>query len=305
MAAIVATFEEENYEECIDSSLNRITAQYRHARNLGADEASREKQLIRDFNKAVLKAKETLGDDGLRIHNLSPLLQNLNDCRSKLIPLLTTASSTPQESLEIALTRINVPLVFALFDLDLIDCFLALEFTKTSGTHGTDTLLKDSHTGYQAISFKKENLDDQLQLQLDQLDLVVTKVVNPLREAKEKVHQVADGSREEMKRVIEQLLHIIQKYIHLREDNVLYTQVLLAEPEVVSVELLVSSGTEVESVELPLPESMSGVSMSDIYPDIDFGRLTDQYAEMSMTEQAAEYRERRVITKEQCEEINR
>ena len=58
-------------------------------------------------------------------------------------------------------------------------------------------------------------------------------------------------------------------------------------------------------MELPLPESMRGVSLSDIYPDIDFGRLTDHYAEMSMTEQAAEYRERRVITKEQCEEINR
>ena len=96
MAAIVRTFRE-NYEECIDRSLNRITAQCRHARDLGADEASREKQLIRYFNKAVLKAKETLADNGLQTHNLSSIHQNLNECRNKLIPLLTSGGSTPQE----------------------------------------------------------------------------------------------------------------------------------------------------------------------------------------------------------------
>ena len=302
MTAIVATFEEENYEECIDSSLNRITKQCRHARDLGANEASREKQLIRDFNKAVLKAKETLGDDGLRIHNLSPLLQNLYDCRSKLIPLLTSAGSTPQESLEIALTRINVPLVFALFDLDLIDCFLALKSAKT-GTHGTDTAVKDSQTTSKQGSVisaddhisgkvtvktlshnEKETFDAQLQHALKQLDFIVTKVVSPLRKAKEKVHQGTDGSQEEMKRVIAQLLLIIQKYMTLRGAE---------------AESVLTFEVEVEV------ESMSGMSMSDLYPNIDLGKLADHYAEMSMAKQAADNRDRRVLTKEQCEEINR
>ena len=213
--------------------------------------------------------------DGLHIHNLSPILQILNECRNKLIPLLTSAGSTPQESLEIALTRINVPLVFALFDLDLIDCFLALESTKTSA-HGTDTAVKDSqttskfgsvistddrmsgevtvktlsHTGYQAISVtKKDTLDDQLQLALYLLDVIVTKVVNPLRKAKEEVLQGADGSQEEMKRVIAQLLIIIEKYMNFRGTEVESVGWLMSEPDVESVGWLMSE-SDVESVEL-------------------------------------------------------
>ena len=155
---------------------------------------------------------------------------------------------------------------------------MAREDDDISGKAAVKTL---SHTGYQAISVEEENLGQPKLAQIDpdqDLKTIVTAIVNPLREAKEKVHQGTDGSQEEMKMFMERLLHIIGDYTYLRgsEDK---------------------SGV--------LPESMGGLGMSDLYPDIDLRRLADQYAEMSMTKQAADNRERRVLTDEQCEVINR
>ena len=130
-------------EDVLTDLLTRITQHHQCAKKLCKIGGETVKKKLSKFLSAIHRCKETLDfDDGCLAAD--EFYEALNDCRCKLESLLTAPESGTSEYLQVHDAHYIAPLLFALFDLDVIAGLLIVEFCDGGYNQGVDASNKDT-----------------------------------------------------------------------------------------------------------------------------------------------------------------